>query len=104
MVFNIVIVSILIILIFHYSFDYLKTLLNPSPPILEDLKYKKYKAMIDDISKPRSEDAGSEDLESYFQTKVEFEARIESAQDDLSKQIDVSIMDSPTAASSSQYY
>ena len=78
MVFNIVIVSILIILIFHYSFDYLKTLLNPSPPILEDLKYKKYKAMIDDISKPKLEP--DEDLESYFQTKVEFEERIESTQ------------------------
>ena len=82
MVFNIVIVSILIILIFHYSFDYLKTLLNPSPPILEDLKYKKYKAMIDDISKPKlkpDQDA-DEDLESYFQTKVEFEERLESTQ------------------------
>jgi hypothetical protein len=78
MVFNIVIVSILIILIFHYSFDYLKTLLNPSPPILEDLKYKKYKAMIDDISRPKLEDVESdEDLESYFQTKVEFEERLE---------------------------
>ena len=82
MVFNIVIVSILIILIFHYSFDYLKTLLNPSPPILEDLKYKKYKAMIDDISRPKLEDVESdEDLESYFQTKVEFEERLESTQD-----------------------
>ena len=77
MVFNIVIVSILIILIFHYSFDYLKTLLNPSPPILEDLKYKKYKAMIDDISKPKLEPVLDEDLESYFQTKVEFEERLE---------------------------
>ena len=80
MVFNIVIVSILIILIFHYSFDYLKTLLNPSPPILEDLKYKKYKAMIDDISKPKLVPELDEDLESYFQTKVEFEERIESTQ------------------------
>ena len=84
MVFNIVIVSILIILIFHYSFDYLKTLLNPSPPILEDLKYKKYKAMIDDISKPKLEPGPEpepdEDLESYFQTKVEFEERLESSQ------------------------
>jgi len=77
MVFNIVIVSILIILIFHYSFDYLKTLLNPSPPILEDLKYKKYKAMIDNISKPKLEPEPDEDLESYFQTKVEFEERLE---------------------------
>jgi hypothetical protein len=82
MVFNIVIVSILIILIFHYSFDYLKTLLNPSPPILEDLKYKKYKAMIDDISKPKPKPGPEpdEDLESYFQTKVEFEERLESTQ------------------------
>lgn len=53
MVFNIVIVSVLVILIIHYSIDYLKTFLNPSPPILEDLKYKKYKAMIDEISRPR---------------------------------------------------
>ncbi len=90
MVFNIVIVSILIILIFHYSFDYLKTLLNPSPPILEDLKYKKYKAMIDDISKPKPEpdpDDGVEDLESYFQTKVEFEERLESSQRVLEQSI-----------------
>jgi hypothetical protein len=55
MVFNIVIVSVLVILIIHYSIDYLKTFLNPSPPILEDLKYKKYKAMIDEISRPRPE-------------------------------------------------
>ncbi len=53
MVFNIVIVSVLVILIIHYSIDYLKTFLNPSPPMLEDLKYKKYKAMIDEISRPR---------------------------------------------------
>jgi hypothetical protein len=44
---------VLVILIIHYSIDYLKTFLNPSPPILEDLKYKKYKAMIDEISRPR---------------------------------------------------
>ena len=49
------IVSVLVILIIHYSIDYLKTFLNPSPPILEDLKYKKYKAMIDEISRPRPE-------------------------------------------------
>ena len=53
MVFNIVIVSVLVILIIHYSIDYLKTFLNPCPPILEDLKYKKYKTMIDEISRPR---------------------------------------------------
>ena len=53
MVFNIVIVSVLVILIIHYSIDYLKTFLNPSPPMLEDLKYKKYKTMIDEISRPR---------------------------------------------------
>ena len=57
MVFNIVIVSVLVILIIHYSIDYLKTFLNPSPPMLEDLKYKKYKAMIDEISKPRLDEA-----------------------------------------------
>lgn len=53
MVFNIVVISVLVILIIHYSIDYLKTFLNPSPPILEDLKYKKYKTMIDEISRPR---------------------------------------------------
>jgi hypothetical protein len=58
MVFNIVIVSVLVILIIHYSIDYLKTFLNPSPPILEDLKYKKYKAMIDEISRPRPDGNG----------------------------------------------
>ena len=64
MVFNIVIVSVLVILIIHYSIDYLKTFLNPSPPILEDLKYKKYKAMIDEISRPRPyEKALSDDID-----------------------------------------
>ena len=93
MVFNIVIVSVLVILIIHYSIDYLKTFLNPSPPILEDLKYKKYKAMIDEISRPRpyekalsddidlvvgdltangalSDDTVSEDLGQYFNSKI----------------------------------
>jgi hypothetical protein len=55
MVLNIVIVSVLVILIIHYSIDYLKTFLNPSPPMLEDLKYKKYKTMIDEISRPRQD-------------------------------------------------
>jgi hypothetical protein len=64
MVFNIVIVSVLVILIIHYSIDYLKTFLNPSPPMLEDLKYKKYKAMIDEISRPRPyEKALSDDID-----------------------------------------
>ena len=97
MVFNIVIVSVLVILIIHYSIDYLKTFLNPSPPMLEDLKYKKYKAMIDEISRPRpigntlsdsnallddidltvvdldkalSDDTVSEDLGQYFNSKI----------------------------------
>ena len=99
MVFNIVIVSVLVILIIHYSIDYLKTFLNPSPPIFEDLKYKKYKAMIDEISRPRpyekalsddidlvvgdltvngvgdldkvlSDDTVSEDLGQYFNSKI----------------------------------
>ena len=52
MVLNIVIISTLIILIVHFSIDYLKTFLNTSSPHLDDLKYKKYKAIIDDISKP----------------------------------------------------
>ena len=89
MVFNIVIVSVLVILIIHYSIDYLKTFLNPSPPLLEDLKYKKYKTMIDEISKLRSNEALSlsdalsgdalsgdalseddTDLEKYFNSKI----------------------------------
>ena len=98
MVFNIVIVSVLVILIIHYSIDYLKTFLNPSPPMLEDLKYKKYKTMIDEISRPRphsdltdnidlyngdltingvgdldkalSDDTVSEDLCQYFNSKI----------------------------------
>jgi hypothetical protein len=53
MVFNILIISILIILIIHYSLDYIKSFLNPIPPSLEDLKYKKYKTIIDEISKPK---------------------------------------------------
>ena len=93
MVFNIVIVSVLVILIIHYSIDYLKTFLNPSPPMLEDLKYKKYKAMIDEISRPRPDgnltvddalsddkdltvgdltvgDLDSDDLGQYFNSKL----------------------------------
>lgn len=54
MVFNILIISILIILIIHYSLDYIKSFLNPIPPSLEDLKYKKYKTIIDEISKPKA--------------------------------------------------
>jgi len=65
MVFNIVIVSVLVILIIHYSIDYLKTFLNPSPPILEDLKYKKYKAMIDEISRPRQESDLTDNIDLY---------------------------------------
>jgi hypothetical protein len=65
MVFNIVIVSVLVILILHYSIDYLKTFLNPSPPMLEDLKYKKYKAMIDEISRPRPHSDLTDDTDLY---------------------------------------
>jgi hypothetical protein len=55
MVFNIVIVSVLVILIIHYSIDYLKSFLNPLPPSLEDLKYKKYKTIIDEMTRPKVE-------------------------------------------------
>ena len=89
MVFNIVIVSILVILIIHYSIDYLKSFLNPLPPSLEDLKYKKYKTIIDEMTRPKVEPVldldqepsspGSElspgsdpDLQSYFQTTYDF--------------------------------
>ena len=101
MVLNIVIISTLIILIVHFSIDYLKTLLNTSSPHLDDLKYKKYKAIIDDISKPvlietvtsASSSATSSDnlsatlgatldpdldLESYFQTKLDMDLLIDS--------------------------
>lgn len=98
MVFNIVIVSVLVILIIHYSIDYLKSFLNPLPPSLEDLKYKKYKTIIDEITRPKVESVpgsdrkpsipgsnpvpdldqeppspGSDpDLQSYFQTMYDF--------------------------------
>jgi len=97
MVLNIVIISTLIILIVHFSIDYLKTFLNTSSPHLDDLKYKKYKAIIDDISKPvLIETATSDtsnpilgatssdtldpelDLESYFQTKLDMDLLIDS--------------------------
>lgn len=72
--FNILIISILIILIIHYSLDYIKSLLNPVPPSLEDLKYKKYKTIIDEISKPKAEpipDADTElELETYLHAQV----------------------------------
>ena len=98
MVFNIVIVSVLVILIIHYSIDYLKSFLNPLPPSLEDLKYKKYKTIIDEMTRPKIEPVlgsdrkpsipgaepvldldqeppspGSDpDLQSYFQTMYDF--------------------------------
>ena len=97
MVLNIVIISTLIILIVHFSIDYLKTFLNTSSPHLDDLKYKKYKAIIDDISKPvlietvtsaTSSATSSDipnatldpdlDLESYFQTKLDMDLLIDS--------------------------
>ena len=49
------IVSVLVILIIHYSIDYLKSFLNPLPPSLEDLKYKKYKTIIDEMTRPKIE-------------------------------------------------
>ena len=89
------IVSVLVILIIHYSIDYLKSFLNPLPPSLEDLKYKKYKTIIDEMTRPKIEPVlgsdkdqpnqgsdpslGSElspgsdpDLQSYFQTMYDF--------------------------------
>lgn len=95
------IVSVLVILIIHYSIDYLKSFLNPLPPNLEDLKYKKYKTIIDEMTRPKVEPVlvsdqdpsirgsdpsqgsepspGSElspgsdpDLQSYFQTMYDF--------------------------------
>ncbi len=70
----------------HFNYP----LLNPLPPSLEDLKYKKYKTIIDEITRPKVEpvldlDQGSEpslgselspgsdpDLQSYFQTMYDF--------------------------------
>lgn len=71
MVFNILIISILIILIIHYLLDYIKSFLNPVPPSLEDLKYKKYKTIIDEMSKPKvvSNDDDLE-LETYLHAQV----------------------------------
>ena len=83
------IVSVLVILIIHYSIDYLKSFLNPLPPSLEDLKYKKYKTIIDEMTRPKVQPVlvldqelsspGSElspgsdpDLQSYFQTMYDF--------------------------------
>ena len=63
MVINIVIVSVLVILIIHYSIDYLKSFLNPLPPSLEDLKYKKYKTIIDEITRPKVEPVLGSDQE-----------------------------------------
>jgi len=74
MVFNILIISILIILIIHYSLDYIKSFLNPVPPSLEDLKYKKYKTIIDEISKPKNVPTTDDDteleLETYLHAQV----------------------------------
>jgi len=75
MVFNILIISILIILIIHYSIDYAKSFLNPVQPSLEDLKYKKYKTIIDEMSKPKApvtdaEDNADLELETYLHAKV----------------------------------
>ncbi len=83
------IVSVLVILIIHYSIDYLKSFLTPLPPSLEDLKYKKYKTIIDEMTRPKVEPVlgsgkeppsqvaepspGSDpDLQSYFQTMYDF--------------------------------
>ena len=77
------IVSVLVILIIHYSIDYLKSFINPLPPSLEDLKYKKYKTIIDEMTRPKVEPVlvsdqeppspGSDpDLQSYFQTMYDF--------------------------------
>ena len=73
MVFNILIISILIILIIHYLLDYIKSFLNPVPPSLEDLKYKKYKTIIDEMSKPKAipEDNNDDlELETYLHAQV----------------------------------
>lgn len=73
MVFNILIISILIILIIHYLLDYIKSFLNPVPPSLEDLKYKKYKTIIDEMSKPKVVSNDNDDdleLETYLHAQV----------------------------------
>ena len=75
--FNISIISLLIILIFHYAFDFFGTNGNNSIDNLADIKVQKYKNIIDTMVKEQKEkdfkktyeqeqeDDGLEELEHY---------------------------------------
>jgi hypothetical protein len=54
-IFNISIISLLIILIFHYAFDFFGTSENKSIDNLVDLKVQKYKNIIDAMVKEQKE-------------------------------------------------
>ena len=67
--FNISIISLLIILIFHYAFDFFAP--NKSTDNMVDIKVQKYKNIIDAMVKEQKEkkevvDNGLEELEDYI--------------------------------------
>ena len=67
-IFNISIISLLIILIFHYAFDFFAP--NKSTDNTVDIKVQKYKNIIDAMVKEQKEkkevvDDGLEELEDY---------------------------------------
>jgi hypothetical protein len=73
--FNISIISLLIILIFHYAFDFFAP--NKSMEHLVDLKVQKYKNIIDAMVKEQNvkkeevvEDDSLEELEEYIRELV----------------------------------
>lgn len=73
--FNISIISLLIILIFHYAFDFFAP--NKSTDNIIDLKVQKYKNIIDAMVKEQNvkkeevvEDDGLEELEDYIRELV----------------------------------
>ena len=72
-VFNISIISLLIILIFHYAFDFFAP--NKSTDNTVDIKVQKYKNIIDAMVKEQKEkkevvDDGLEELEDYIRELV----------------------------------
>ena len=72
-VFNISIISLLVILIFHYAFDFFAP--NKSTDNTVDIKVQKYKNIIDAMVKEQKEkkevvDDGLEELEDYIRELV----------------------------------
>ena len=72
-IFNISIISLLIILIFHYAFDFFAP--NKSTDNTVDIKVQKYKNIIDAMVKEQKEkkevvDDGLEELEDYIRELV----------------------------------